>query len=242
MCNDEYRELAAALTDGAGRAAASSCSAAHVVDRVAAGGRWHCADGCGTRGTVDDPSASPLAVAAVLDGRRLYARRAELQAGRSKSIDPAAQRRAGRCRSATASRMPARRPDADARARRRSGHRRGRRGWPTARNSATTSWRGWRCALTDPRVRDTLYALAVGENAGQAESLWALLSRTLPAAVAGRGACAAGVLGLRARRRPAGRRVAGGGAALRPDAPDGGHARHRAAVGHAARTDPRSGA
>ena len=29
-------------------------------------------------------------------------------------------------------------------------------------------------------VRDTLYALAVGENAGQAESLWAVLSRTLP--------------------------------------------------------------
>ena len=36
-------------------------------------------------------------------------------------------------------------------------------------------------ALTDLRVRDTLYALAVGENAAQAESLWALLSRTLPA-------------------------------------------------------------
>jgi hypothetical protein len=35
-------------------------------------------------------------------------------------------------------------------------------------------------ALTDIRVRDTLYALAVGENAGQAESLWAALSRTLP--------------------------------------------------------------
>ncbi|HEY2197086.1 MAG TPA: DUF4192 domain-containing protein, partial [Mycobacterium sp.] len=35
-------------------------------------------------------------------------------------------------------------------------------------------------ALTDIRVRDTLYALAVGEIAGQAESLWAVLSRTLP--------------------------------------------------------------
>ena len=35
-------------------------------------------------------------------------------------------------------------------------------------------------ALTDLRVRDTLYALAVGENAGQAEALWAMLSRTLP--------------------------------------------------------------
>ena len=35
-------------------------------------------------------------------------------------------------------------------------------------------------ALKDARVRDTLYALAVGENAGQAEELWATLSRTLP--------------------------------------------------------------
>jgi hypothetical protein len=36
------------------------------------------------------------------------------------------------------------------------------------------------CALADVQVRDTLYALAVGENADEAESLWALLSRRLP--------------------------------------------------------------
>jgi hypothetical protein len=36
------------------------------------------------------------------------------------------------------------------------------------------------CALADVQVRDTLYALAVSESAGQAESLWALLSRSLP--------------------------------------------------------------
>ncbi|HEY9266370.1 MAG TPA: DUF4192 domain-containing protein, partial [Mycobacterium sp.] len=35
-------------------------------------------------------------------------------------------------------------------------------------------------ALTDPRVRDTLYALAVGDHAGPAESLWADLARRLP--------------------------------------------------------------
>ena len=79
MCNDEYRELADGSDRGAGRREGIELLAAHVVDRVAAGGRWHCADGCGNAGTVDDPSASPLAVAAVLDGRRLYARRAELQ-------------------------------------------------------------------------------------------------------------------------------------------------------------------
>lgn len=36
------------------------------------------------------------------------------------------------------------------------------------------------CALSDVQVRDTLYALAVGEGAGEAESLWGLLARTLP--------------------------------------------------------------
>ena len=35
-------------------------------------------------------------------------------------------------------------------------------------------------ALTDPQVRDVLYALAVGDKAAQAEALWAGLSRELP--------------------------------------------------------------
>jgi hypothetical protein len=34
--------------------------------------------------------------------------------------------------------------------------------------------------LTDPQVRDTLYALAVGADADAAESLWVTLSRSLP--------------------------------------------------------------
>lgn len=36
------------------------------------------------------------------------------------------------------------------------------------------------CSLIDIEVRDTLYALAVGESAGEAEMLWATLARTLP--------------------------------------------------------------
>ncbi|MGI9123586.1 MAG: DUF4192 domain-containing protein, partial [Mycobacterium sp.] len=39
---------------------------------------------------------------------------------------------------------------------------------------------GLACALTDVAVRDTLYALAVGADSGAAESLWAILARTLP--------------------------------------------------------------
>jgi hypothetical protein len=36
-------------------------------------------------------------------------------------------------------------------------------------------------ALTDPQIRDVFYALAVGDRAADAEALWAVLARTLPA-------------------------------------------------------------
>jgi Domain of unknown function (DUF4192) len=176
MCNDEYRQLAAVLTTSLAEQGIELL-AAHVVDRVAAGGRWHCADGCGNAGTVDDPSASPLAVAAVLDGRRLYARRAELQ-DVINVVDPA---RTAAFADVVGANKPngAERPDSAARrdvedtiaaaARVADGD---------ELSDDTLARLAW--ALTDPRVRDTLYALAVGENAGQAESLWATLSRTLP--------------------------------------------------------------
>ena len=54
------------------------------------------------------------------------------------------------------------------------------RWWPTPPELGDDELARLAWALTDLRVRDTLYALAVGENAGQAESLWAVLSRTLP--------------------------------------------------------------
>jgi Domain of unknown function (DUF4192) len=175
LCNDEYRELADGLANALAKRGIELL-AAHVVDRVAAGGRWHCADGCGNSGTVEDPSASPMAVAAVLDGRRLYTRRAELQAvievadpartdaltGVIDSCKPGSDRpdEAARADIDAAIAAAARVADAE-----------------TLGDDelARLAW-----ALTDLRVRDTLYALAVGENAGQAESLWALMSRTLP--------------------------------------------------------------
>ncbi|HTM83694.1 MAG TPA: DUF4192 domain-containing protein, partial [Mycobacterium sp.] len=150
--------------------------AAHVVDRVAAGGRWHCADGCGAGGAVDDPAASPLAVAAVLDGRRLYPRRADLQAVVAVA-DP------DRCpRIITAiDKHTAARPDNP------DGRRRDVENVlaAAARNAdgqllTDTDLAPLACALVDVQVRDTLYALAVGEIAGAAESLWAMLSQTLP--------------------------------------------------------------
>jgi hypothetical protein len=173
MCNDDYRHLAADLSATLAEHGIELL-AAHIVDRVAAGGHWHCADGCGNAGTVEDPSASPLAVAAVLDGRRLYTRRAELQeviAVADPARSAALEASIGSC--------DADRSDADV-----------RRDVEMAMAAAVNVADGQplsddaaarlACALTDPLVRDTLYALAVGEDAGAAESLWAELARTLP--------------------------------------------------------------
>jgi hypothetical protein len=178
-CNEEYRQLCDALTEALAEHDIELW-AAHVVDRVARGGRWHCVDGCGSGGTVDDPSASPLAAAAVLDGRRLYARRADLQAvvavedpARSAGLADAVRQRAtarevahradpaGCCRRDVENAMAA--------AARVAGGQ--------SLSEAELAELG--CALTDAEVRDTLYALAVSENAGEAESLWALLARTM---------------------------------------------------------------
>ncbi|WP_116376558.1 DUF4192 domain-containing protein [Mycobacterium sp. MFM001] len=178
VCNKEYRQLCATLTDELSQRDIVLW-AAHVVDRVAAGGRWHCVDGCGSGGAVDDPSSSPLALAAVLDGRRLYARRADLQAviAADDSAELAAlveELAAARDAACRADPVDCGRRDVEAAmaaaARVADGHELG---------DAELARLG--CALTDVQVRDTLYALAVGEDAGAAESLWALLSRRLPA-------------------------------------------------------------
>lgn len=173
LCNDEYGELAAMLAAALAERGIELL-AAHVVDRVAAGGRWHCADGCGDAGIVEDPSASPLAMAAVLDGRRLYARRAELQDVIAVTDSARTAALAGLIAEAQAGRSTA-----DARrdikaviaAAALVG---GAEELPDAVVAPIAA------ALTDLQVRDTLYALAVGESATQAESLWAELSRRLP--------------------------------------------------------------
>lgn len=179
-CTEEYRQLSENL--------AKSLSdndielwATHVVDRVAAGGRWHCVDNCGASGLVDDPSASPLAAAAVLDGRRLYARRADLQAviavqdtARSAALAGAIDRQEGRRRAARLA-DPARCARADVKQAMAAASRVAAGQALSRAQLAKLS-----CALGDAQVRDIFYALAVGESAGAAESLWALLARTLP--------------------------------------------------------------
>ncbi|MEZ0341410.1 DUF4192 domain-containing protein [Mycobacterium sp. pV006] len=176
-CAEDHRQIARLLAVHL-EAHDVELFAVHVVERVEAGARWHCADGCGESGVVEDPSASPLAVAAVLDGRRLYARRSDLvdvvavaDPARSAALEHVI-RRAGPVSST--------RPPAQARADIEHALACAARvGGGEALGDADSARLAW--ALTDPRVRDPLYALAVGDKAGMAESLWADLARRLPA-------------------------------------------------------------
>jgi hypothetical protein len=179
-CNEEYRQLCAMLAEALSEHNIELW-AAHVVDRVALGGRWHCVDGCGAGGAVDDPSASPLAAAAVLEGRRLYPRRADLQAvvavedpARSTALTAVLTQQA-------ATRAEAHRADAAGCSRRdveNAMDAAARVGGGQSLSDAEVAALG--CALPDVQVRDTLYALAIGETAGEVETLWASLARTLP--------------------------------------------------------------
>lgn len=172
MCAEDYREWTQLLTEELAERRVELI-AAHVVDVVDAGGRWYCADGCGRAGRVADPTASPLALAAVLDGRRLYARRADLVAVVAPTdtdrVAALARRLEGadgvepcdvRSRIEFALASAAQIADGSALS-------------DDALVRLGTS-------LTHPKIRDTLYALAVGDSAGPAESLWADLSRRLP--------------------------------------------------------------
>lgn len=176
MCVHDYRDLTRQLADELDRNDVE-LFAAHVVDKVAAGGRWYCADGCGSSGVVEDPAASPLAAAAVLDGRRLYARRSELVAV-VKPVDPKRRSALARAIEHTGTidlRRPAEQVRGDIEHAFSCGAKIGE-GHPLTDDQLVRL----ALALTDPRVRDTLYALAVGDGAATAESLWADLARRLP--------------------------------------------------------------
>jgi hypothetical protein len=176
MCIEGHRQLAATLREHLD-SHRIELLAAHVVDRLEAGGRWHCVDGELGAGRIEDPMSSPMAAAAVLDGRRLYARRAELQ----EVIAMADPTRAEALRGAMlrAEHDGDLRPDADAR--RDVEHALAMaRGLSDGLEPDEDDLARLGCGITDPRVRDTLYALAVGREADRAEALWALLARTLP--------------------------------------------------------------
>ena len=179
-CNEEYRRLSAVLAEALSQHDIELW-ATHLVDQVALGGRWHCAEGCGSSGLVDDPASSPLAAAAVLEGRRLYPRRADLQAvitpddpARSDALADVIRREAARRRAAHRA-QPVRCTRADVETAMSAAGR-----VAAGESLSDTELATLGCALSDAQVRDILYALAVGESAGEVESLWALLARTLP--------------------------------------------------------------
>ncbi|MBX7432757.1 DUF4192 domain-containing protein [Mycobacterium sp. Y57] len=176
MCAEDHRETADLLADEL-ETSGVTLLAAHVVDVVAAGGRWYCADGCGNSGLVEDPTASPIAVAAVLDGRRLYARRADLVEVVA-LVDPDHAQILAKVLTEAGDLDPDR-PDAEVRADiERALDCAGQVDGGSALSDGQLA--GLARSVTDPRVRDTLYALAVGDFAAAAEGLWAELSRRLP--------------------------------------------------------------
>ncbi len=176
MCLDENQTLTAMLREQLNERAIELL-ATYVVDKLEAGGRWRSDDTYPGAGTIEDPRSSPMAAAAVLDGRRLYARRAELQ----EVIAPSDPKRAEALRTEMlrAEHDGDLRPDAAARGD-------VEHALATARGlseglvPAEGDLARLGCGFTDPRVRDTLYALAVGREADRAEALWAMLARTLP--------------------------------------------------------------
>ncbi|MGK2881148.1 MAG: DUF4192 domain-containing protein [Mycobacterium sp.] len=179
QCDEEFLHVAGLLGAALG-AYGISLYATHVVDSVAVGGRWHCVDGCGAEGPVDDPSASPLAAAAVLDGRRLYGARSELAA--STAVDDERAARVAQIIDVRAG-VRQRAVDDDARARIRldvASARAAAAQVSAGRPLGDQQLADIGCALIDPAVRDTLYALAVGDDAGDAESLLVELARSLP--------------------------------------------------------------
>lgn len=180
MCSADHRDLCAALRTELDRNGVGLYSA-HVVDRVESGGSWYCVDGCGVGGEVEDPTASPLTAAAVLDGRRLYGTRADLNAVIAIADPGRSQRLIDMIRERAASRQAQWQVDPDGR---------GRRDVEAALALAARVYAGEQpsdtqlaelaCGLTDVAVRDTLYALAVGVDAAAAEALWSVLTRCLP--------------------------------------------------------------
>ncbi|MGK8523220.1 DUF4192 domain-containing protein [Nocardia asteroides] len=155
-----------------------------AVPAIAAGQRWWTLAGPPRRGVLRDPAASLVAVTHVLDGRPIRASRAELT--ELVAIDPHAR-----------AEVAAHLADALARARERYAAA-ARRGDPAGYSRQALDYVLWQiantasgaalaapelariaAALRDRPVRDTMFALAVGDQADAAEAVWTALTRAL---------------------------------------------------------------
>lgn len=168
------------------RLAACDISLAGVwaVRSITAGQRWWTVTGPRRRGVLRDPAASLVTLTHVLDGRPIRGSRSELTA--LVAPDPAAQ-----------AEVAAHLADAVARARERYAVA-ARRGDPIGYSRQALEHMLWQiantasgaellapelaemaAALRDRAVRDTMFALAVGDHAAAAEAVWAALTRAL---------------------------------------------------------------
>lgn len=169
MCASQFEDSAAALAGALDRHGVALLDAV-VVDRVEAGGRWHCLDRCGKSGVLNDPSASLAATAAVVSGRRMYGSREELVAvvapdgERAAALAPLLAQQRAVDSVAVAVRA------AVAAVRRMAG----------GEVLSDDELAGVGAALVDVRVRDTLFTLVECAESGAAEALWAQLARVLP--------------------------------------------------------------
>lgn len=147
------------------------------------GARWECLDGCGCAGVVPDPSETPFAAAAVLDGKVVFADRAELE----RLVAPTdAERIRRRERLLVGSHDAAVRAGAD-----RSVVQDLARGTATVDTALDDAAEGrlvlddarvlaLTAALAVPAVRDLALLRSAGERADAAEHLWTALCRETP--------------------------------------------------------------
>lgn len=170
MCGDQFRALARDLTAALQRRGARLLGAG-VVDRVEAGGRWHCVDGCGVSGVLDDPANSPMAAAALAAGHRMYGTREELKASVAVDVEQAAALApmlSGAGTRVECVAVAVREVVAVVR-------RMAEGALPSEAELAEVA-----ASLVDVRVRDALFTMADSEEAAGAEELWSLLARSLP--------------------------------------------------------------
>jgi hypothetical protein len=177
-----HRRLVDAVTDELAEHGVRVLSAVWA-ESTAEGARWACYDPCGCRGTLPDPSTTPIAAANVVDGRVVHGSRADL----SRSLEPADPARVARREELLATSAPAGRA---------------REGVETDPGELAAAARvldraiieagAGRLVLDDalvvalaralavPTVRDEAMRRCTGRRAGAAEDLWLALVRETP--------------------------------------------------------------
>lgn len=176
MCAERFAGMAARLGEALEAAGVRFLDAV-MVDRVEAGGRWQCVDGCGKTGVLDDPASSAAAAAAVVAGRRMYETRDELRAIVAVDVQRAAAMAPMLAGADGADGAGGAVDDVPVSVRQAVAAVR-RVGQGAVLSNAELADIG--ASLGDVRVRDALFTLVDSHEASAAEMLWSQLARVLP--------------------------------------------------------------